>query len=100
MSISTSVSLPTIIISQLLGFKEANVYAVYNLVINAMIQIISALSSGVSPMLGRSIAQGKDIGKTYDIYDYIVSYVIAVFFFFNYFNHVVAVYRTLYKCCR
>lgn len=55
-------------------------YAVYNLVINAMIQIISALSSGVSPMLGRSIAQGKDIGKTYDIYDYIVSYVIAVFF--------------------
>lgn len=79
-SISTSVSLPTIIISQLLGFKEANVYAVYNLVINAMIQIISALSSGVSPMLGRSIAQGKDIGKTYDVYDYIVSYVIAVFF--------------------
>lgn len=79
-SISTSVSLPTIIISQFLGFKEANVYAVYNLVINAMIQIISALSSGVSPMLGRSIAQGKNIGKTYDIYDYIVSYVIAVFF--------------------
>lgn len=79
-SISTSVSLPTIIISQFLGFKEANVYAVYNLVINAMIQIISALSSGVSPMLGRSIAQGKSIEKTYDVYDYIVSYVIVVFF--------------------
>mgnify|MGYP007079297243 FL=1 len=39
-SISTSVSLPTLIISQFLGFKEANVYAVYNLVINAMISII------------------------------------------------------------
>lgn len=79
-SISTSMSLPTIIISQFLGFKEANVYAVYNLVISAMISIVSALSSGVSPMLGRSMAQGKDIGKTYDLYDYIVSYVITVVF--------------------
>lgn len=79
-SISTSVSLPTLIISQFLGFKEANVYAVYNLVINAMISIISALSSGVSPMLGRSIAQGKNISGAYNVYDYIVSYVITVFF--------------------
>lgn len=79
-SISTSVSLPILVISQFLGFKEANVYAVYNLVINAMISIISALSSGVSPMLGRSIAQGKDIDGAYNVYDYIVSYVITVFF--------------------
>ena len=79
-SISTSVSLPTIIISHFLGFKEANVYAVYSLAINAIIQVISALSSGVSPMLGRSIAQKKNIEKTYDLYDYIVSYAIAVCF--------------------
>lgn len=79
-SISTSVSLPTILISQFIGFKEANVYAVYNLVISAMISIVSALSSGVSPMLGRRMAQGMDIGKTYDLYDYLVSYVITVFF--------------------
>ena len=79
-SISTSISLPTIIISQFLGFKEANVYAVYYLVISAMISIISALSSSVSPMLGRSIAQGEKISGTYNVYDYIVSYVITVFF--------------------
>ena len=79
-SISTSVSLPTIIVSQVLGYKEANVFAVYSLVISAMISIISALSSGVAPMLGRSIAQGKDINKTYDIYDLIVSTVITAVF--------------------
>lgn len=79
-SISTSISLPTIIISQFLGFKEANVYAVYYLVISAMISIISALSSSVSPMLGRSIAQGEKISGTYNVYDYIVSYVITVSF--------------------
>ena len=79
-SISTSVSLPTIIVSQALGYKEANVFAVYSLVITAMISIVSALSSGVSPMLGRSIAQGKDINKTYNIYDFVVSIVITVVF--------------------
>lgn len=79
-SISTSVSLPTIIISQVLGFKEANVYAVYSLVISAIIAIISALSSGVAPMLGRSIAQNKDINNTYNMYEYIVTFVISVAF--------------------
>lgn len=79
-SISTSVSLPTIIVSQVLGYKEANVFAVYSLVISAMIAIISALSSGVAPMLGRSIAQGKEINKTYDVYAFVVSFVITVAF--------------------
>ena len=79
-SISTSISLPTIIVSQVLGYKEANVFAVYSLVTSAMISIISALSSGVSPMLGRSIAQGKDIYKTYNVYDLIVSTVITTVF--------------------
>lgn len=79
-SISTSVSLPTIIVSQVLGYKEANVFAVYSLVISAMISIVSALSSGVSPMLGRSIAQGKDINVLYNRYDWIVSAVVTVVF--------------------
>ena len=79
-SISTSISLPTVIVSQALGYKEANVFAVYSLVISAMIAIVSALSSGVSPMLGRSIAQKKDITKTYNIYDFVVSIVVTVIF--------------------
>lgn len=79
-SISTSASLPTIIVSQVLGYKEANVFAVYSLVISAMISIISALSSGVSPMLGRSIARGEDINKTYNLYDFIVSVIITIVF--------------------
>ena len=79
-SISTSVSLPTIIISQILDYKEANVYAVYSLVISAMISITSSLSSGVSPMLGRSIAEGKRINKTYEIFDYVVAVIISIVF--------------------
>ena len=56
-SINTSVSLPTIIISQVLGFKEANIYAVYSLVASAMISIVSALSSGIAPKMGLSLSQ-------------------------------------------
>ena len=79
-SISTSVSLPTILISQILDYKEANVYAVYSLVISAMISITSSLSSGVSPVLGRSIAKGKSINKTYEVFDFVVAMIISVVF--------------------
>ena len=79
-SISTSVSLPTIIVSQVLGYKEANVFAVYSLVISAMISIISALSSGVSPMLGRSIVKGENIRGAYDLYDFVVSLAVSIAF--------------------
>lgn len=79
-SISTSVSLPTIVISQILDYREANVYAVYSLVIGAMISITSALSSGVSPMLGKSIAEGKSINKTYEVFDYVVAVITSIVF--------------------
>lgn len=79
-SISTSVSLPTIIISQVLGFTEANIYAIYSLVISAVVAIISALSSGVSPMLGAKLANGENIRDLYNIYDYVVSFVLALAF--------------------
>lgn len=79
-SISTSASLPAIIVSQLLGYKEANVFAVYSLVVSAVISVISALSSGVSPMLGSSIAKGEDISKTYSIYEFVVSLIITIAF--------------------
>ncbi len=79
-SINTSISLPTIIISQVLGFKEANVYAVYSLVASALISIVSALSSGVAPKLGRNLSYGSDITESYRIYDFIVSLIIAAVF--------------------
>ena len=79
-SINTSVSLPTIIISQVLGFKEANVYAVYSLVASALISIVSALSSGVAPKMGQNLSCGSDITESYRIYNFIVSLVIAAVF--------------------
>lgn len=79
-SISTAISLPTILVSQFLGYKEANVYAVYSLVISSMISITSSLSSGLAPMLGRSISQGKNIIKEYEILDFVVAFIIAVIF--------------------
>ncbi len=79
-SISTAISLPTIVVSQVLGYKEANVFAVYCLVANAVTSIIGALTSGVAPMLGRSIVQGKDIGNTYRVYEFVVTMVISIVF--------------------
>lgn len=79
-SINTSLSLPTIVISQTLGFKEANVYAVYSLAACSMISIVSALSSGVSPKMGQSLARDDRIEASYRLYDYAVSAVIALVF--------------------
>ncbi len=76
----TSVSLPTIIISQVLGFKDANVYAVYSLIASTMVSIVSALSSGVAPKIGQNLSRGEDITKSYRIYDLAVSLVIAIVF--------------------
>ena len=79
-SITTSISLPTIIISQVLGYKEANVYAIYSLITSSMISIVSSLSSGVSPMLGRNIAMKNSIYKIYDMYDFVVSITLSIVF--------------------
>lgn len=79
-SISTSMALPTILISQVIDYKEANVYAVYSLVISAMISITSSLSSGVAPMFGKSIAEGKNIQNTYQVFDFAVACIIAIIF--------------------
>ena len=79
-SISTSIALPTILISQILDYREANVYAVYSLVISAMISITSSLSSGVAPMFGKSIAEKKNIQSTYRIFDFAVACIISIVF--------------------
>ena len=42
-SINTSISLPTIMISQVLGFKEANVYAVYSMIVSIARQLVVLL---------------------------------------------------------
>ena len=79
-SINTSVSLPTIIISQVLGFQEANVYAVYSMIASTMVSIVSALSSGVAPKMGQELARGEDITQSYRIYNFVVSLIIAIVF--------------------
>lgn len=79
-SINTSTLLPTIIISQLFGFEEANIYATYSLVISALISVVSALSSGVAPNFGRDLAQGKKLTRKYSIYEALVFGVIATVF--------------------
>ncbi len=79
-SINTSVSLPTIIISQVLGFQEANVYAVYSMIASTTVSIVSALSSGVAPKMGQELARGEDITQSYRIYNFVVSLIIAIVF--------------------
>lgn len=79
-SINTSVSLPTIIISQVLGFKEANVYAVYSMIASAMISIVSALSSGVAPKMGQNLSRGENVTESYRIYDFTTSLIISIVF--------------------
>lgn len=58
-SINTSTALPTIIVAQILGFKEANVYAVYSMVASALTCMVSSLSSGVAPQMGQLLSRGR-----------------------------------------
>lgn len=79
-SINTSTALPVLIVSQVLGYKEANVYAVYSLVISAVIALVSALSSGVSPVFGEKIVSKEDISKMYRMYEWGVSAILTLVF--------------------
>ncbi len=79
-SIHTSTALPVMIVSQVLGYKEANVYAVYSLVINAVIALISALSSGVAPVLGEKIALQQNITNMYRVYEWGVTIAITAIY--------------------
>lgn len=82
-SISTSVSLPVIIISNVMGYKEANVYSTYFLIVSAVISIVSSLSSGIAPLFGNAFVNKENIDvieKKFDIYEFIVSFVLTVVF--------------------
>lgn len=77
-SINTSTALPTIIVAQILGFKEANVYAVYSMVASALTCMVSSLSSGVAPQMGQLLSRGEDINRPYRFYDFMVSLIITI----------------------
>ena len=79
-SINTSTALPVLIVSQVLGYKEANVYAVYSLVISAVIAVVSALSSGVSPVFGEKIVLKQNIAGMYRVYEWGVTFALTLIF--------------------
>lgn len=79
-SIATSMSLPALIVSRVLGFKEASVYAVYNMVVSAVVLCVSALSSGVSPLMGKKLACKQDVSSFYDIYEHGVAIAVTIVF--------------------
>lgn len=78
--INTSTALPVLIVSQVLGYKEANVYAVYSLVISAVIALVSALSSGVAPVFGEKIVSKENITDMYRVYEWGVTVVLTLIF--------------------
>ena len=79
-SINTSTTLPIVIVSQMLSYEEANVYAIYSIVISAVIAVVSALSSGVSPLLGEKIVLKQDISEIFHTYEWGVSFILTWIF--------------------
>ena len=80
LSINTSTALPVLIVSNILGYKEANVYAIYSLVVSAVIALVSALSSGVAPVFGEKIALNQSVHNIYHVYGWGVSFVLTLVF--------------------
>lgn len=76
-SINTSTALPVLVVSQILGYKEANVYAVYSMAISAAVAVVSSLSSGVAPFLGRKIALKENIGNIFQMYKIGISFALT-----------------------
>lgn len=79
-SVNTSVALPVLILTRVSGYRETSVFAVYNLVIGAVISLVSALSSGVAPMFGKKIAANEEITNLYCGYVWSVSFVLTLIF--------------------
>ena len=53
MSISLNLTLPAILVSQMVGYKESSVFSVYYMVISTVISFASIFSSGIAPTLGK-----------------------------------------------
>ncbi len=79
-SINASMTFPTIAISQICGYVQANVFAIYYLVCSAIVSMISSFSSGIAPILGHSIAKGEDVSPKYNLYEFFISGILTVAF--------------------
>ena len=79
-SINASMTFPTIVISQICGYVQANVFAIYYLVCSAVISLVSSLSSGIAPILGQAIAKGEDVSRKYNLYEFFIAVVLTVVF--------------------
>lgn len=79
-SINASMTLPAIVISQICGYVSANIFAIYFLVCNAIILMVSSFSSGISPILGQAIAKGEEIAEKYNVYEFFIFAILSTTF--------------------
>ena len=71
------------ILTFLTNLSTVSVYSVYSLVTGGLRQIVTAISNGISPSIGRLYAKGnnKELNEKFDIYEHIIF--VLVFFLFS-----------------
>ena len=71
-----------VILNLFTNLKIVSVYAVYNLVISGLRQIINSISSAIYPTIGHVYAKGdnKELNEKFNIYELIIFYVVFVIF--------------------
>jgi O-antigen/teichoic acid export membrane protein len=79
-SINLCTTFPVILVSQLFGYAQANVFSTYYLIVSGVISVVSALSSGVTPIFGQLSSQGGDISGQYRKFELFVALVITSIF--------------------
>ena len=80
MSISLNLTLPAILVSQMVGYKESSVFSVYYMVISTVISFASIFSSGIAPTLGKKIQSHEDVTNLFEEYNFFISNLLSILF--------------------
>lgn len=72
----------TVVLTLLSTLENVSIYAVYNLVVNGIKQIVLSLTNGMQAMIGNMIAKNetKTLDKTFELYEWIIHTGVTIVF--------------------
>lgn len=78
--ISSNIPFATILISQMVSYEEASVFAVYNLIVSSMVALSQMFNQGITPIFGKVIADKRNINKANKLYENFEIFIISLIF--------------------
>lgn len=72
----------TVVLTLLSTLEDVSIYAVYNLVVTGIKQLLLSLTNGIQAMIGNMLARKEEeaLGHTFDVFEWIMHTGVTVFF--------------------